>query len=205
MTEGMDQSVGEIICKLKNLKLYDNTIIFFFSDNGGSLGPGGNNGPLRKFKGWLYEGGIRVPLIIRYPPVIGKNITENHPVSSYDFYPTILELAGINATNYESDGRSLVPLFQGEALSRNTHYWHYPHYSNSGSSPGSVIREGDFKLIEFLEDGRVELYNLKEDIGETNNLAEENIKKAHEMREKLLQWRNEVDAKMPVINPRYSK
>ncbi|MGH9339668.1 MAG: sulfatase [Acidobacteriota bacterium] len=172
MVEGVDQSVGRILIKLRELEIDDRTVLFFFSDNGGVRRLGASNGPLRQGKSWLYEGGIREPLIIYWPGVTPTGGVSHTPVSSVDFYSTILEIVGVSGTVFgRSDGLSLVPpLRGGGSLERRTLYWHYPHYSNAGSPPCGAIREGDYKLIEFFEDGNVELYNLAEDMGETRNL-----------------------------------
>jgi arylsulfatase A-like enzyme len=164
-----------------------------------------SNLPLRAGKGWLYEGGIREPMIIKWPGVIKPQSTCSEPVISTDFYPTILEMAGLPLKPKQHiDGVSLVPLLKGEEkLNREAIFWHYPHYGNQGGSPGGAVRAGDYKLIEFYEDNRAELYNLKTDIGEKKNLAENMPDKAAKMRKMLQNWRKGVDAKMPSPNPDY--
>ncbi|HEV3203019.1 MAG TPA: sulfatase [Gemmataceae bacterium] len=208
MIESVDQSVGRVMQKLEDLRNADRTVIFFTSDNGGlSVKEGPNtpstsNAPLRAGKGYLYEGGIREPLLIRWAGTVKAGSVCNVPVSSVDFYPTILEMAGL--PKKQVDGVSLVPLLkQTGDLKRDALYWHYPHYSNQGGKPGSAIRKGDYKLIEFYEDGKLELYNLKEDIGEKTDLASKMPQKAKEMREMLNEWRKAVDAQMPTPNPDY--
>ncbi len=213
MIESMDESVGRILKKLDELKLTEKTIVIFTSDNGGlatSEGPSTPptiNSPLREGKGWLYEGGIRVPLLVRWPGVIPGASMNATPVSSVDYFPTLLELAGVKmATNEVVDGVSLLPLLEqtGELPARPL-FWHYPHYSNQGGKPGGVIREGDFKLIEFYETGRMELFDLKHDFRETQNLAEDPKQAARvkSLRSKLDAWRNEASAQMMMPNPGY--
>jgi len=181
------------------------------SDNGGVSTAGGqptSNMPLRAGKGWLYEGGIREPMIIKAPALTAPGSICSVPVTSTDFYPTILELCGVPALPQQHiDGESLVPLLKGgDALARESIYWHYPHYSGGlGGRPGGAVRTGDWKLIEFFEDGRVELYNLKQDIGEQNDLAQTNLAKAEEMQRDLKAWQKQVDASFPTPNPNYKE
>ena len=200
MVESMDTAVGRVVSKLKELGLYDNTVICFMSDNGGlstSEGSPTSNLPLRGGKGWLYEGGIREPFLIRAPGTSEPGGVCDHPVVSMDFYPTMLELAGLDAQpDLHQDGLSLVPLLKGgESLDRDALYWHYPHYSNQGGIPGGAIRMGDYKLHERFEDGRVHLYNLKEDVGEQIDLAKHMPDRVAAMRSRLHKWYKEVDAK----------
>lgn len=210
MVEHLDNSIGRILKKLDELSLDDRTIIIFFSDNGGLRqrfdGKGEivtTNAPLRDEKGTLYEGGIRVPMIVRWPGEIEAGTTCRVPVSSVDFYPTILEMAGAEPDpNHVLDGKSIVPLLkQTDGFRRDAIFWHYPHYHHS--TPAGAIRQGDWKLVEFYEDGRVELYNLEDDIGEKNNLATEMPRKARQLRRELAAWRRSVGAKMPTPNPNY--
>ncbi len=213
MVESMDESVGRILDKLAQLSLEDDTVVIFVSDNGGLStllkpreGAPTSNLPLRAGKGWLYEGGIRVPLLIRWPGVVEGGTVVRAPSMTTDLYPTMLEMAGLplDPTRHQ-DGRSLVPLFggAGEAAAPNL-YWHYPHYHGSGHRPSGAIRSGDFKLIEWFEDGHVELYNLAEDIGEMKDLVEQMPEKTEELRGKLETWREEVDARMPTPNPAWN-
>ena len=211
MVEHLDNSTGRIPKKLKELKLGDNTVVVFFSDNGGlyqafggyrgDRSPVMTNAPLREEKGTLYEGGIRVPLIVRWPGVVEPGSTCGEPVSSVDFYPTLLEIVGAKGEpGHVRDGESILPLLkQTDRLERKAIYWHYPHYHHS--RPAGAIRQGKWKLIEFYEDGRLELYNLKDDIGEKNNLAREKPRKAAGLQKKLAGWRKSVGAKMPTPNP----
>jgi arylsulfatase A-like enzyme len=157
-----------------------------------------SNLPLRGAKGWLYEGGIRVPMIVKWPGH-GKGGTAcEEPVISTDFYPSILEMAGLPALPKQAvDGVSFVPALKGEPFDREAIYWHFPHYSNHGmQSPGGAIRLGDYKLLEYFENNTVQLFNLKDDPGEQNDLAQAQPKKAADLRERLLAWRQEVSAQM---------
>lgn len=208
MIEVMDNSVGRLMKKLAELRIADRTVVVFTSDNGGLIqmyrGTGPivtSNAPLRAEKGTLYEGGIRVPLIVRWPGVVQPGSTCNVPVSSVDFYPTLLEMADLQV-NRLIDGESLVPLLKRTGdLQRSALYWHYPHYHHS--TPAGAIRQGNFKLIEFYEDGRLELYNLKEDLGEKHDLANGMPQKAEELRRNLADWRQWVNARLPTANPNY--
>jgi len=208
MVQSVDESVGRVLKKLDALHLADNTVVIFMSDNGGlstSEGSPTSNAPLRAGKGWLYEGGIREPLIIKWPGAVKPGSVCGEPVISTDFYPTMLEIAHLPArAKQHCDGVSLVPLLkQTAALKREAIYWHYPHYGNQGGSPGSAVRAGRYKLIEFFEDGRLELYDLKQDIGEKNNLAGKMPDKAAELHRRLRAWRKEVAARLPTPNPDY--
>jgi len=197
--ESVDESVGRIMAKLDDLKLADNTVVIFFSDNGGLLDVT-SNAPLRLGKGHLYEGGTRDPLIVRWPGKVKPGSLCDTPMISTDFFPTMLEMAGIKGTC--PDGVSIMPLLrQKGSIERKTFYWHYPHYHRC--TPGGAIRDGDWKLIEFFEDGHVELYNLKDDLSETTDLAAKMPEKAEELRKKLADWRKSVDASMPTPNPDY--
>ncbi len=202
MVESMDKAVGKVLDKLDALGIADHTAVCFMSDNGGlstSEGSPTSNLPLRGGKGWLYEGGIREPYMIRWPGKTKPGSTCNTPVTSTDFAPTILAMAGLPALPKQHlDGRSLVPLLEGKvdgSLAQRPLYWHYPHYSNQGGIPGAAIRIGDWKLIERFEDGRVHLYNLKDDIGERNDLAAKQRDRVELMRKKLHAWYQQVDAK----------
>jgi len=208
MIESVDQSVGRVMSKLDELGIADNTIIFFMSDNGGLATAEGQptcNLPLRGGKGWLYEGGVREPMIVKWPGVVRAGSTCDEPVTSTDFYPTMLEMAGLPLKPAQHmDGESMAPLLKGTGRPRRKAvYWHYPHYSNQGGKPGGAVRAGNFKLIESYEDGRVELYNLRADIGEQHDLAAEMPDKADELRQTLHQWRREVGAVMPEPNPNW--
>jgi len=200
MVESMDKAVGIVLDKLDELGVADNTAICFMSDNGGlstSEGSPTSNLPLRGGKGWLYEGGIREPYMIVWPGVTKPGSTCDVPVVSTDFYPTILDMAGLPLLpDKHRDGVSLTPLLRGgDQLGREALYWHYPHYPNQGAFPGGAIRMGDWKLIERYEDGTVHLYNLAKDIGERNDQAAEFPDRVKTMRAKLHTWYRDVDAK----------
>jgi arylsulfatase A len=206
MTESLDDAVGQVRRKLEELKLADHTIVIFASDNGGRV-PTTSNLPLRVGKGSCYEGGTRVPLIIYWPGVTKPNTICETPVMGIDLYPTVLEMVGPQPNIKNMDGVSLVPLLRrtGE-LKRDELFWHYPHYQHyqlGGTTPYGAIRKGDFKLIEFFDDMRVELYNLKDDIGEQHNLAAQMPEKVEQLRQRLHAWRQEVGAQMPTRNPNY--
>lgn len=208
MVESMDASVGRIMRALEENGIADQTIVIFFSDNGGlstSEGWPTANLPLRTGKGWLYEGGIRVPMLIKWPGVTDINQVCDVPVSSVDFLPTILDMLDIEGkTPTNTDGMSLTTLLNetGEPA-RDAIYWHYPHYSNQGGKPGGAIRAGNFKLIENYEDGSLELYDLSTDIGEQNNIADQMQEKTTELHNQLKSWRSELDVQMPTSNPDY--
>ncbi|MCA9071450.1 MAG: sulfatase, partial [Planctomycetaceae bacterium] len=200
MVEAMDQAVGKVLDSLEELGLAENTAVMLMSDNGGlstSEGHPTSNLPLRGGKGWLYEGGIREPFVIRAPGVTSPGSVCEEPVISTDFYPTILELVGLESKpNQHRDGVSLVRLLGGKTpLGREALFWHYPHYSNQGGFPGGAVRMGNWKLIERLEDGRVHLFNLEEDLSEQNDLAEKYPDRVDAMRKKLHVWYKDVDAK----------
>jgi arylsulfatase A len=207
MVESMDDAVGMLRRKLEESKLSEQTIIIFTSDNGGHL-PTTSNVPLRVGKGSCYEGGTRVPMIVYWPGVTKAGSLNETPVISMDIYPTILEMAGVkDVVGHKPDGVSLVPLLrQGGSLKRDALFWHYPHYQlyqQGGTKPYSAVRKGDFKLLEFHDDMRVELYDLKNDIGELNDLAMKMPEKRDELRKTLHAWRREVGAQMPARNPAY--
>jgi arylsulfatase A len=225
MVESVDESFRRVLAKLDELGLEENTIVILYSDNGGMSSanfwdPDRNipeadldkafstsNLPLRGAKGWLYEGGIREPLIIKWPGQGAKDVICDVPVTSPDFYPTILDMLGIPMpAGVKTDGVSIVPLLKGGAhLDREAIYWHFPHYSNHGmQSPGGAIRAGDFKLIEYFENNSVQLFNLKEDIGEQHDLSASEPEKANKLRDMLHQWRQDIDATMMSPNPEYN-
>jgi arylsulfatase A-like enzyme len=208
MIEAMDQAVGKVLNALDQLNMANDTVVIFMSDNGGlstSEGHPTSNLPLRGGKGWLYEGGIREPMMIRWPGVTKPGSLCSETVISTDFYPTMLEIASLPPKPKQHiDGVSMVPLLKGKkSLPRKAVFWHYPHYGNQGGSPGGAVRAGDYKLIEFYEDNHLELYNLKQDIGEKNNLADKMPGKTAELHKMLIDWRKKVDAQMPTPNPDY--
>ncbi len=213
MIESTDESVGRVLDALDALGLADNTVVVFVSDNGGlstlsrdrAWAPTSNR-PLRAGKGLLYEGGIRVPFIVKGPGVAQPGSLNHTPATSTDLYPTLLEMAGLPLRpDQHRDGLSLAPLLAGDdSLERDTLYWHFPHYHGSGNRPTGAIRAGTFKLIEWFEDDRVELFNLDDDLGETTDLAATMPDKAAELRDALHAWREAVDARMPTPNPEWN-
>jgi arylsulfatase A-like enzyme len=207
MVEAMDQAVGKVMRAIDDSGVGGKTIVVFTSDNGGlstSEGHPTSNLPLRAGKGWAYEGGVRVPLIVSAPGVTKPGSVSNAIVTSPDFYPTLLELAGISAPPGRGrDGASFVDSLRGAKHSRGPVFWHYPHYGNQGGAPYGAVRSGDWKLIEWYEDMSVELYDLKSDIGEQHDLTLENPAKAAELRLLLDDWRKQVNALMPTPNPDY--
>lgn len=200
--EAVDQNVGRLMQTLERLKLTDNTLVIFTSDNGGS---NSSTPPLRGGKGQLYEGGIRVPLVIAGPAVHTPGSTCEVPVASIDFYPTVLELAGIQPPQQTLDGASLVPLLKGEnKLTRDCMFWHFPCYVGR-NGPVSAVRSGDWKLLQFFEDGgRRELYNLASDPSEQTNLANSNLRQLHQLTAILDEWQRATSAAIPTeSNPNF--
>ncbi len=235
MIASVDESVGRVMALLDELKIADDTVLIFSSDNGGVGGydrEGGlicdnaakrksklqgkdsemncitDNAPLRSGKGSLYEGGTRDPFIVRWPGVTKPGTTNGTPSIHVDLYPTLLEVAGATPpANYTLDGESLVPLFRdaAAALKRDAIYQHFPGYLGAGvgqwrTTPVGTIQCGDWKLMEFFEDHRLELYNLRDDLGETNNLARQMPAKTKELHDKMLSWREAIHAPMPTPN-----
>lgn len=206
MVESLDQCVGQVLAAIDAAGLADRTMVIFFSDNGGlqyegqAKKPVTDNSPLRAGKGHLYEGGIREPLIIRHPGVLNPGTVIDTPVSSIDFLPTMCDAAGLRTGDV--DGVSLMPLLRGSELKPRPLFWHYPHYSNQGGEPGSAIREGDWKLIEFHEDGRRELFNLRTDLSEKHNLVLREPALASRLAATLDEWRRESGAVVPQKNPK---
>lgn len=215
MIETLDLSIGQLLAKLDELELSEKTMVLFFSDNGGldwtpEEGQVADNSPLRAGKGDRYEGGIRVPLIVRWPPMVVPASVCHEPVISVDLFPTFLKAAGGIKGSKDIDGLSLLPLLtQSGPLDRETLYWHYPHYHKFGAFPSSAIRQGRYKLIEWHEariydlENQYELYDLVEDLGETNNLASSMPEKTRDLAEDLEKWRHSVEAQMPKHNPDY--
>ena len=218
MIASVDESVGRVMAKLAELKLAEQTIVIFSSDNGGVGGyeregikKGGDitdNAPLRSGKGSLYEGGTRDPFIVRWSGVTRPGSTCDVAAIHVDLFPTLLEIAGAAApTDYSLDGESLVPLLRDTQakLKRDAVFQHFPGYLGAGegtwrTTPVSLVHSGEWKLMEFLEDGRLELYNLRDDIGETKNLAASQAEKAKELHAKLVAWREQIGAPMPTKN-----
>jgi arylsulfatase A len=211
MISSLDDNIGRILKKLDDEGLAGRTVVIFMSDNGGLVHEGNrqqpvtSNAPLRAGKGHLYEGGIREPMMIRWPGVTKAGAICDVPVSSIDFFPTMLEMAGLKVDpRWGVDGLSLAPLLRGAGtLHRDAIYWHYPHYSNQGGVPSGAVRAGGYKLIEFFEDGRLELYNLARDIRERDNLAPREAQRTAQLHGMLQQWRESVHASMAAVNPNY--
>jgi len=224
MVEATDESLGRIRAKLKELGLSDNTIIIFTADNGGMSASNqyrginhpretlnsryaSSNLPLRGAKGWNYEGGIRVPLIVHWPGKLQPNSTSHALITGTDYYPTLLEMLNLPALpDQHVDGRSFVPALKAEYFDRGPIYWHFPHYSNHGfQSPGGAIRSGRYKLLEYYENGTVQLFDLDNDIGEQHDLAKSKPDIADKLKKMLHDWGDEVDAKMPYPKTATSK
>lgn len=223
MVESMDESLGRIVKKLKEVGIDDNTIVIFYSDNGGmsalnvgnprrilpgdklDIGYSTSNLPLRGAKGWLYEGGVRVPLIIKWPKKGSQGTESSLPVTTVDIFPTIMNMVGSpESVTKDKEGVDISPVLLGKKMKRGPIFWHFPHYSNHGmQSPGGAIRDGNFKLIEYYENGSVQLFNLKNDIEEQHDLSEIEADKAKELKHKLDHWRTKVGAKMMGPNPDY--
>jgi len=207
MVESADDAVGRVLNALDDAKLAEKTLVIFTSDNGGLAtqeGPGTPatiNAPLREGKGHLYEGGVRIPFIVRGPGVTKPAVTSTVGCS-IDIAPTVLDLCGVTPTE-KYDGVSLKPVLGGGPLDRPAVYWHYPHYANQGSRPSGAVRAGEWKLIEFYESNRRELFNVKADISESRNLAADKPEVVKELAGKLAAWRSNVGAKMPLPNPAY--
>jgi len=213
MIESVDEGVGRIMETLHQLNIEENTLIIFTSDNGGLAvlegkhTPATTNWPLREGKGYLYEGGIRVPLLMRWPSRIAPGSVCNEQVCSIDYFSTFCDICRLDCSKMvirgSLDGISIVRLLNNPAahLPERPLFWHYPHFANQGGRPGGVVRLGDWKLIEFFEDGHLELYNLKDDVCETTNLADAEHNRAITMRDMLRAWRRSVNANMPKPNP----
>ena len=214
MIESMDDSVGTVLDTLDKFKLADNTMVIFYADNGGHGGVT-SNAPLRGSKGMLYEGGIRVPLAVRWPGVVKPGTNCNEPVIGIDLYPTLLEATQTKIpANVKLDGTSLMPLLTDTkaGLFRPAIYWHFPAYLQGytkrhgpfRTTPCGAIRMGDWKLIEYFEDGTLELYNLAEDLGEEQNLAKREAKRSQQMHSMLKAWRRSTGAPVPTErNPKF--
>ncbi len=207
LIDEMDNAVGRVLKRIDELGLTTNTIIVFTSDNGGVVSGDSFSSsqlPYRGGKGRQWEGGIRVPIYIRAPGVTLPESICDTPVIGIDFFPTLLELAGVNSPpKHTIDGISLVPLLKGGSVPPRPLFWHYPHYGNQGGEPSSIIRSGDWKLIHYWEDGRNELYNLAADIGEQHDLAVIETKRTSDLWSQLQAWLKSTDAKFPAPNPDY--
>ncbi len=209
MIESLDDAVGLLLKKLDELALTKKTIVIFTSDNGGLHvlespdSPATHNTPYRAGKGYVYEGGLREPLIVRWPGVVRPETTCDTPVVLTDLVPTLLNAAGVDPAKTVGplDGTNLMPLLRGETLAPRSLLWHFPHYTNQGSRPAGAIRDGDWKLIEHFEDGRMELYNVVQDVSETKDRAATEPQRAAELLGKLQAWRQSVGAQLPSPNP----
>lgn len=207
MIESLDTNIGKLITYLKDNDLYDNTLIVFTSDNGGlstAEGSPTSNLPLRAGKGWLYEGGIRVPFIVRDPGSDQKGVKRSWPVTGADIFPTVLKYAGIVSKFPEVDGIDLLDDAGAAETKHRPLFWHYPHYANQGGNPGSVIRLGDYKLIHDLETGRKELYDLSKDIGESQNIYGTNPEVEAQLEDLLNSWLKDHDTKPLLPNPAWN-
>lgn len=207
MMEALDTAVATVLDTLSELELENDTIVIFTGDNGGvTAGDATSTAalPLRGGKGRQWEGGLRAPFYVRVPGLTQEGATNETLVTGTDFYPTLLDLAGIDLLPQEHvDGLSMKPLLEGGTLEDRILFWHYPHYGNQGGEPSSIIRQGDWKLIQYLEDNRLELYNLANDIGEQNDLSKENPDKATDLLAKLKTLQKETGALIPESDPRY--
>ncbi len=208
MVENFDANIGRLLQALADAGQAGNTVVIFTSDNGGlatAEGSPTSNRPLAEGKGWMYDGGTREPLLVRWPGHVRAGSICSVPVTSPDFYPTLLAIAGLlPRPEQHTDGVSFRSLLEGaERLEREAIFWHYPHYGNQGGTPGSSVRAGDWKLIEFFEDGRLELYNLREDIGEERDLAAVAPDVTRRLHDLLRAWRARVEAKIPPPNPEW--
>jgi len=207
MVESLDEGIGRLVAHLDSLKLRENTIVVFTSDNGGlKSNQVTSNGPARAGKGSVYEGGVRVPFIVFYPPKIRAGSTSDAPAMSIDLFPTLVELCDVAPKSEKPawDGLSVSSvLLEKGPIQRDTLYWHYPHYHPGGATPYGAVRSGDWRLVEFYEDGKVELYNLKDDVGEWKDLSASQPQKRAELLGLLRKWRSDVGAQMPTPNPNY--
>ncbi|MGV3561106.1 sulfatase [Larkinella arboricola] len=212
MIESIDDGVGRVMEQLAKHKLLDNTIVVFTSDNGGlglpELGPTPTNlAPLRAWKGHVYEGGIRVPLIFWWKGQINEHTETANYITGTDFLPTFLEALNLGGQPTNPDGQSFYGVLKNpdRPVDRGPIFWHYPHFSNQEGRPGAAIRWGDYKLVELYETGKLELYNLKQDISEQKDLSATWPEKTKELADALKKWRSAVKANMPVPNPAYKK
>lgn len=212
MVESIDDGVGQIMQFLKENNMLENTIVIFTSDNGGlgmdELGPTPtSNRPLRKWKGHVYEGGIRVPALISWQGKIKPGRISDEYFSSVDYFTTLCEMAGIKKLPVNIDGISILPALFGTGRidAGRPLFWHYPHFSNQMGRPAGAVRLGDYKLVENYETGELELYNLKEDISESRNLSSSMNQKTAELHKLLVNWRKSINASMPVPNPEFNK
>jgi arylsulfatase A-like enzyme len=209
LVESMDDAVGVVLVRLKELGLDDNTIIVFTSDNGGVASGDAfstSNFPLRGGKGYQWEGGIREPYLIKAPMIKNTPKTIDYPVSGIDLYPTLLDMVGAAKDPKQVvDGISLLPLLEGKSLDNRPLFWHYPHYGNQGGDPVSMIRKENYKLIHYWEDGHDELYDLEEDMGEENDISKEQTDITQSLRNELDTYLSSVNANTPKAYPKYDE
>ncbi|MCC5931406.1 MAG: sulfatase [Cyclobacteriaceae bacterium] len=201
MIESLDENIGKLTSILENLHLTNNTLVIFTSDNGGLIGNPNNvvtnNAPLRSGKGYPYEGGIKIPTIIKWPDKIEGGLVDNTPIITMDIAATILDIANVD---FESDGVSLLPLVtKNSALDERSLFWHFPHYRQNDVVPYTIVRKGDFKLIKYYDDTKWELYNLKSDPGEKINLIDSNPETTSTLNTSIIQWIEQIDALTPVL------
>jgi arylsulfatase A-like enzyme len=206
MVQNLDENIGRLVEALEAEGIMDDTLLVFTSDNGGLATAEGSptcNAPLSEGKGWMYEGGTREPMIVCWPGQVPADSFCDVPVTSVDFFPTFCEVAGLDVPpQARIEGVSILDLFKGGGrLDREAIYWHYPHYANQGGRPGCSVRSGDWKLIEFFEDNHVELYNLREDVSEENDVSADQPDLVKRLRTMLHEWLEKVDAKIPEPNP----
>lgn len=207
MIESMDATVGRVLQTLEERGIADRTVVMFLSDNGGLRYEAGakeamtNNAPFRAGKGHLFEGGIRIPWLVRWPGVTKAGSTSDVPVITTDILPTLAAATGVTTGNL--DGMDLRAALRGQRMPQRDLYWHFPHYSNQGGQPGHAIRSGDWKLIQFFEDQRLELYNLRDDVGERRNLAKKEAARAKRMLARLEEISRDCRANLPAANPGY--
>ena len=205
MVENLDWNIGRLLAALERTQRLDETIVIFTSDNGGlatAEGSPTSNAPLAEGKGWMYDGGVREPLLMRFPAEIAPGQLVREPVTTPDFYPTILELAGVDPQPAQHvDGTSFVAALRGEEFQRGAIFWHYPHYSNQGGEPGASVREGAWKLIRFFDGDRVELYDVIADVSEENDLAAKYPEVVAHMSALLEEWSVSVGCRVPGVNP----
>ncbi|MEM1026772.1 MAG: sulfatase [Planctomycetota bacterium] len=209
MIENLDTNVGRTLGALESTGQAENTIVIFTSDNGGLSTAEGSptcNAPLSEGKGWMYDGGNRVPWIVRWPGRVQAGSVSDATITSPDLFPTLLELAGLDAVPEQHvDGKSFAAALRSEPFERGPIFWHYPHYSNQGGTPSRSVRDGRWKLIEFFEDARLELYDLAADVGEDVDLAGRQPEKTAELHAALQAWSDAVEAKIPEVNPYFDK